>query len=134
MSSFSIRLLCYMISFPTYTAVSEPESCEINDNIADSAVLQCQRSDDCLSLDCNGIHMEDFGAVLHLLPCDRPPAIEIFSKTPLGRSSVEKFNSSDRMRTTEIDLGNGTVFWMTVSWITTQIASLSVCISTFVWE
>ena len=120
----------FVISSPTCLAVGKPESCEgldiINNNIAVSTVLQCQRSDDCLSLDCDGIQTEDYGAVLYLLPCDRPPAIELFSKTPLGNSSEGKFDSSDQTRTAVIDLGSGTVFWMTMSWITAQTVSLSV--------
>ena len=121
----------YVISLPIYVgAVTPPASCvgldNIIANIATSGVLQCQRSDDCLSLNCNATHMEGFGAVLHFLHCDRPPAIELFSKTPLGQSPTGKFDSSDPMRTTVITSENGTDFEITISWITTQTASISV--------
>ena len=116
-----------VVSSPACVAAGTPESCEGLDNIiANIEVLQCQRNDDCLSLDCDAIDMEGFGAVLYLFPCDRPPAIELISKTPLGNSSVGKFNSS-QTRTTVIDLGNGTEFQTTISWITNQTASISVC-------
>ena len=67
------------------------------------------------------------GAVLYLLPCDRPPAIELFSKTPLGQSLVGKFNSSVPTRTIKIDARSGIELQITISWITNQTVSLSVC-------
>jgi hypothetical protein len=70
--------------------------------LGNSAFLQCQRSDDCLSLDCNATGIADFGAVLRLHPCDKPPAIELFFKTPDGLSPVGKFNSSDPIITANI--------------------------------
>ena len=71
--------------------------------------------------------MDNLGAVLYLLPCDRPPAIELFSKTPLGQSLLGRFDSSDPMRTTGTDIESGTEFQITIHWITTQTASISVC-------
>jgi hypothetical protein len=62
--------------------------------------------------------------VLHLYPCDKPPAIELFFKTPDGLSPVGEFNSSDPI-TANIYLNITTKFEITVSWITNQIFSFS---------
>ena len=120
---------CIMVTYYVYSlavAGGEPESCEGLDNIGNSALLQCQRSDDCLFLDCNATSIAGFGAVLHLYPCDKPPAIELLFKKPDGLSPVGKFNSSDPI-TANIYLNITTKFEITVSWITNQIFSFSVC-------
>ena len=70
--------------------------------------------------------------MLHLHPCDRPPAIELFFKTPLGLSPVGKFDSSDPVRTAEIPLLSIGVFEITLSWITNQTVTISVCFSTLI--
>ena len=120
-------IITYHVISPSTIAVGKPESCKGLDNIIDtSSALQCQKSDDCLSLDCNATGMAGSGAVLLLHPCDRPPAIELFFKTPDGLSPVGKFDSSDPIRTTGAPLMEGAEFQITVSWITNQTVSLSV--------
>jgi hypothetical protein len=127
MSSSTICLFLCAIGGGRAVAAGKPESCEGLDNIIakSAATLQCQRNDDCLSLDCNATDLAGFGAVLLLHPCDKPPAIELFFKTPDGLSPVGEFDSSDPIRTTGAPLMEGAEFQITVSWITNQTVSLS---------
>jgi hypothetical protein len=66
MSSSTICLFLCAIGGGRAVAAGKPESCEGLDNIIakSAATLQCQRNDDCLSLDCNATDLAGFGAVL----------------------------------------------------------------------
>lgn len=105
-----------------------PESCDGLDAIGNSSYLQCERSNDCLHLDCNVTLYEGYGAKLDLLPCDEPPAIEVFLKSPNGQSPLGKFDSSDPSRTTAAPLDDVFDFQFIFSWITNQTATITVYI------
>ena len=122
------RYACLRNLFLCVLATAEPESCDGLDSIGNSSALQCDRSSDCLSLDCNATETSGDGAILHLFPCDNPPAIEIIFKSLLGQSSVGKFDSSNPSRTTGVPLAGDVEFQLTVSWVTTQTATITVCV------
>ena len=63
---------------------------------------------------------------MELLPCDQPPAIEIFLKTPSGESKLGKFDSSQPPSTRAIPLDGGAEFQFIVSWISIQTVTITV--------
>ena len=64
---------------------------------------------------------------MNLLPCDQPPAIEIFVKSPDGESRLGKFDSSEPSSTTAVPLNDVTEFQFIVSWISIQTVTITVC-------
>jgi hypothetical protein len=107
-----------------------PESCEGLDNIGNSERLECVPSEDCLSALCNVTNpFTGYGAIVHLLPCDQPPALEILLLSPDAVTSVWKFDSSTPSRTTSVPLTDDTnsfsvEFRMTVSWAAPHAATI----------
>lgn len=64
---------------------------------------------------------------MNLLPCDQPPAIEIFLKTPDNESLLGKFDSSEPSSTTAVPLDDVAEFRFIVSWISIQTVTIMVC-------
>ena len=112
-----IMLIIYMFS----------ESCEGLDKIDSSPLLDCDINENCLSMDCNVTSFAGHGAILILLPCDRPlPALKLLLKSPSGTTSLGKFDSSEPRRTTTASLSDAATFVITISWASTNIATIEV--------